>query len=431
MAAVEVRERTPTTVEANGKGMSPAAPNGRAPDPHSIAEPEMTRAARAARAAWRLEHLDEWRRDLESLGHFDPEFIYDVAHEYGPDSTTDPDYGAEGVYLLEYDEDGVVSPLEKRAWKVQERMSYSADDALADTGREADYELEVRFRPETIARANRVTRERHPVQKGVRADLIVLANLSVGERERFLPEGILRLDLGAPVPELVLEVMSRGSAHRDLNYKKHLYEAAGVSEYLIYDLGSKRRAGSPRELLMYRLTGEAYHRVAPEPRTSSQGPDEYWSNVFGTRIRFLPAAREETEEFRRLPEERWPPPRFQWWDREQDRWRDRATDAEHKRAVEQERMGREREARGETRGETKMAIAVLHRLLSELPVQECDRIAAHWQEHGPPANAVDRILEVQQSPTEWRSLLLDDPDEDRGPNGSPNPREPHTPGGGW
>lgn len=427
MASVKVQERTPTTVEANGKRMIPAVPNGRAPDPHSIAEPEMTRAARAARAAWRLEHLDEWRRDLESLGHFDPEFIYDVGHEYDPDSTTDPDYSAEGVYLLEYDEDGVVSPLEKRAWKVQERMFASASDALADTDREADYELEVRFHPETIDRANRAANEHHPVRKGVRADLVVLAALSARVRERFLPKGILRLDLGAPVPELVLEVLSRGSANRDLNYKKHLYEAAGVSEYLIYDLGSKRRAGSPRELLMYRLTGEAYRRVAPEPRTSSQGPDEYWSNVFGTRIRFLPDSREKAEEFRRLPEERRPPPRFQWWDGEQDRWRDRATDAEHERAVEQERMGREREARGEA----KVAIAVLHRLLSDLPVQDRDRIAAHWQEHGPPADAVDRILEIQQTPTKWRSLLLDDPDEDRGPNGSPNPREPHTPGGSW
>ncbi len=90
-------------------------------------------------------------------------------------------------------------------------------------------------------------------------------------------------------------------------------------------------------------------------------------------------------------------------------------------------MGREREARGEA----KVAIAVLHRLLSELPVQDRDRIATHWQEHGPPANVVDRILEIQQTPAEWRSLLLDAPDEDRGPNGLPNLREPYTPGGSW
>ena len=427
MAAVEVRERTPTTVEANGKGMVPAKPNGRAPDPHPNAEPEMMRAARAARAAWRLEHLDKWRRDLESLSHFDPEFVYDAAHEYDPESTTDPDYGAEGVHLLEYDEDGVVSPLEKRARKVQERMSASASDALAGTDREADYELEVRFRPETIDRANHATNEHHPVRKGVRPDLVVLAVLSARERERFLPKGILRLDLGAPSPELVLEVLSRGSASRDLNYKKHLYEAAGMPEYLIYDLGSKRWAGSPRELLLYRLTGGAYRRVAPEPRVSSQGPDEYWSTVFGTRVRFLPDAREEAAEFRRLPEERRPPPRFQWWDERQGRWRDRATDAEHERAIEQERIGQEREARGEA----KVAIAVLHRLLPQLPAQDRDRIAAHWQEHGPPANAVDRILDAQQTPAKWQSLLLGNPDEDRGPDRWPNPRAPRTSRGGW
>ena len=77
--------------------------------------------------------------------------------------------------------------------------------------------------------------------------------MSVSERERFMPKGILRIDLGAPVPPLVMEVVSEGSANRDLNYKMHLYAAAGVSEYLVCDLGGKRRSRSPRELLMYRL----------------------------------------------------------------------------------------------------------------------------------------------------------------------------------
>ena len=60
----------------------------------------MTRAAREARITWRLEHLAAWRHDLETLEHFDPDYPYDVAHEYDYDWTTDPDYGAEGIHFI-------------------------------------------------------------------------------------------------------------------------------------------------------------------------------------------------------------------------------------------------------------------------------------------------------------------------------------------
>ena len=78
------------------------------------------------------------------------------------------------------------------------------------------------------------------IEKGVRPDLVVRAAVSASDRERFIPEGVLRLDLGAPVPPLVLEVVSEGSAKRYLHFKKHLYAATGVSEYLVYD--SRRQA---------------------------------------------------------------------------------------------------------------------------------------------------------------------------------------------
>ncbi|MCY3660575.1 MAG: hypothetical protein OXG36_16345, partial [Caldilineaceae bacterium] len=74
-----VRERT----------WMPVATNERVPEPHPDADPTMTRAAREARSAWRREHWAEWRAELERLGHFDPDFIYDVAHEYDHDWTTD------------------------------------------------------------------------------------------------------------------------------------------------------------------------------------------------------------------------------------------------------------------------------------------------------------------------------------------------------
>ena len=414
----------------------PVAANGRVPEPHPDADPAMTRAAREARSAWRREHRAEWRAELEELGHFDPEFVYDVAHEYDHDWTTDPDYGAEGVHLDEYDEDGVVSPAERRARLIQERMEESAADPLGQTGLEADYEGAIRFRPDTVARVNRATDERHPVKKGVRPDLLVRTAMSRPERERFMPGGVLRLDRGAPVPRLALEVLSKGSANRDLDYKRRLYEAAGIAEYLIYDLGGKRRAGSPRELLMYRLEGGAYRRVAPEPAMSVGGVDAYWSEVFDTHIRMLPDAREDTEAMRTLFEEYRPPPRFQWYDPDADRWRDHETDAEFEREAERKRYAQElQDTRMESREEGRMegreegreegrmegqeeerlnmAVDLLQKLLSNaLPLELRDRIEAVWRKDGPPPDVVDRILAVQQAPGEWRLLL--GPDNDNG-----------------
>ena len=408
-------------------------PNGHMPELHPDAEPTMTRAARKERIAWRQEHLAEWRRDLENLGHFDPEFIYDIAHEYDYEWTTDPDYGAEGVHLLEFDEAGVVRPLEKQARKLQERMADAAADALIHADLDADYELEVRFRTDTIEHANRITGESHPVRKGVRPDSLVLTMLSERARERFMPKGILRLDLGAPVPPLVLEVLSRGWAGRDLDYKRVLYEAAGVGEYLVYDLGGKRWEDSPQELLMYRLTDGAYHRVEPEPQRSTANSDVFWSNVFDTYIRFLPDTREVSAEVQRLPEENRPPPRFQWWDARQDRWRDRETDREHEREAERERYDRKLE---ETRtaslreGEIRTVIAALREFLGEVVAPaDLDRIETIWHRDGPPTDALQRVRDVLRTPNQWRSLLLPGEFDDNGPNRSPTPSDPKPPKG--
>ena len=412
MDVVAVRERTrppATTAEVNGRAAVELHPN---------ADPTMTRAARSERAAWRLDHPAAWRCELEDLSHFDPEFVYDVAHDYGPDWTTDPDYGAECVDLWEYDENGVVSPVEKRAWQIQVRMTDSAADPLVGTSLEADYEREVRFRPETIAHVNRLTDARHHVRKGVRADLLVRVAMSVRERERFAPEGILRVDRGAPVPRLVLEVLSKGSASRDLDYKRYLYEAAGVSEYLVYDLGGKRRVGSPRELLMFRLEGGTYRQVASEPKGSPTDPDAFRSIVFGTLIRMLPDEREHDKGILALPEEDRPPPRFQWWDAGRGRWRDRETDAELERAAERDRHIQElqdtrKKGRAEGRAEERliMAVDLMHKLLSDaLPPELRGRVETAWRRDGPPQDVMDRILKVQQVPNEWRSLLKG-PDE--------------------
>ena len=237
--------------------------------------------------------------------------------------------------------------------------------------------------------------------------------MSRPERERFMPGGVLRLDRGAPVPRLVLEVLSKGSANRDLDYKRRLYEAAGIAEYLIYDLGGKRRAGSPRELLMYRLEGRAYRRVAPEPAMSVGGVDAYWSEVFGTHIRMLPNVREEAEAMQGLPEEFRSPPRFQWYDPDAGRWRDRESDRERTwTEMEGERAKWERERTKLVRERTQLAIGLLRAYLeTELEPVELDQIEAAWHRDGPPPDVMDRIRKVQQAPNEWRSLLWN-PDRD-------------------
>lgn len=302
---------------------------------------------------------------------------------------------------------------------------------LGRTGLEADYEGAVRFRPDTVARVNRTTDERHPVKKGVRPDLLVRTAMSMPERERFMPKGVLCLDRGALVPRLVLEVLSKGSANRDLNYKKSLYEAAGIAEYLIYDLGGKHRTGSPRELLMYRLEGGAYRRVAPESAMSVGGVDAYWSEVFDTPIRMRPHVQEEAEAMQDLPEEFRPPPHFQWYDPNTDHWRDRETDREREwTELEGERAKWEREqaksARERAKLErerTQLAIGLLRAYLgTELEPVELDQIEAAWHRDGPPPDVMDRIRKVQQAPNEWRSLL-GDPEHHHGSDHVPPSRD--------
>ena len=252
---------------------------------------------------------------------------------------------------------------------------------LSGTGQEGDYERLVRFRPETIEHANQFTRQRYAVWKAVCPDMLVRAVLSPSEWARFMPKGVLRLDLGAPAPPLVMEVVSEGSAERDLNYKQHLYAAAGISEYLVYDLGGKRWSGSPRELLMFRLEDGSYRQ---DPVA-----DEYRSAVFSTRVCVMPDAWERDEELRGVPEEDRSPPRLQWWDSHTQRWRDRESD-------------RERLA------EVRNTLKFLDVILPNLPRQDRDLIEARWLEAGLPEDVAECLMAARETPDAWRLLLLDD-----------------------
>ena len=398
-------------VQAPERLSAPANVNGRVRERYIDAT--MTRAAREARIAWRLEHLAAWQHDLESLAHFDPDYPYDIAHEYDDDWTTDPDYGAEGVHFTEFEEDGVLIEGDSRPSRLQERMYDTALDRIGDRALTEAYYV---FVPLLVEHLELSTRQGSPVDR-VKPDLLVMpTEADLRDAHNRDPDRTAQLD--DPVPELVLEVLSKTTVARDLDDKRRLYEALGVVEYLVYDLGGKRWAESPRELLMWRLEDGVYHSMDPDPGLSQPDAYAYRSEVFGTHIRFLPDPREDAEEFRRLPAERRPQPHFQWWDEEQNRWRDRETDRDIRVKAEGVEEG---VAIGRETERMEMALGTLHACLrSELAPAHLERIEEAWREHGLPTDVIVRIVAVQQTPSEWRSLLPDAPDDGNDPAPPPN-----------
>jgi Uma2 family endonuclease len=63
-------------------------------------------------------------------------------------------------------------------------------------------------------------------------DTVIPDALIVCERDKIKPDGIY----GAP--DLIVEVLSPGTAKRDKGYKKDLYERCGVKEYWIVDISN-------------------------------------------------------------------------------------------------------------------------------------------------------------------------------------------------
>ena len=105
-------------------------------------------------------------------------------------------------------------------------------------------------------------------------------------------------------------------------------------------------------------------------------------------------------------------PQFQWWDQGQDRWRDPEADARMEERIEER---------------TDTAIAMLHRVLPDdaRPALR-ERITERWRVERLPVDVIDRLLDVQLAPREWRSLLdiLSDDDSDRGDHGSDHTSTP-------
>lgn len=99
-------------------------------------------------------------------------------------------------------------------------------------------------------------------------------------------------------------------------------------------------------------------------------------------------------------------------------------------AAPQRRSGHD--PRGEVRGReaerTNQTIVALRVFLGdELTPTELDRIETVWHRSGPPADVMDRIKTVQQTPSEWRSLLPNESDGDNDPGRIPPPSKPGPP----
>ena len=384
MAETDTVKRAIAGVRPKGHGSE--VPSARLPDKtvvapplHPDAWPEMTQAAREARVLNRLADPRPWRAKLKRLAHHDPEYVYDIGHEYETDWTTDPDYATDGIHLYEFDGNGFLHPRDKRHDRTRDAFEDAAESVL-DNRVETEVEPTI---PEDIAEKLELKTKEDKLKETVRPDLMVLApgfNVPVDDR-------ILRLHRGHPSPELVLEILSKTTADKDLDEKFRLYEALGVSEYLLYDLGGKRSEDSPAELLMYRLMApEVYEEVPSDPKLSETGMPAFASEVFGQFIRMQVRTRDDGEPMA---------PQLQWYDEDWGLWRDPGND-------------RLREARTEasTQGETAMAIKMLRSFLAaDLTPETLAYIAAAWQTRGLPTDVADRMRDTVRKPRVWRTHL--------------------------
>lgn len=206
MARVEVRKRSPSTADAKGKEEAAISAV-----PIAVNDPHLTRAQREALIAQRRDHVAEWQTHLEQLPHFNPDYPYDIVHEYDLDWTTDPDYSHDAVTRLELNEDGTVSPE-----KPKNRFLSVAilTTLLAALGRRVVLEPRLHFGPEQGAAAGLFTKLRKPSIQ-VETDLTVLAPGTVlSDHQIWGASHDINVAAGHPVPALVGELLSDSTAAR-------------------------------------------------------------------------------------------------------------------------------------------------------------------------------------------------------------------------
>ena len=381
MAAVEAQVHPPATAGGNGWGTVPAVPI-------AVDGPDMTQERRKALIALRRACVAEWRAGLEQLPHFNPAFPYDIAHEYGLDWTTDPDYGHDAVRRLELNRDGTVSS-EKPKNKVFHVVMLKV--LLAVLGRRAVMEPRLHFGPEGGAAAGLYTKLGEPSIQ-VEPDLAVLTpGTELSDWQIWDSTYDIHLDIGHPLPVLVGEILSDSTAARDLEGKRKLYEMLGITEYVLCDvlggLLSSHDAGGPR-MSLYCLQPDGRYALAPvDPLLSEAAAPAYYSRALGTHVR-LQGPRDPSK----TPEDA----RFQWWDTERGRWRDPVTDQEQERLAE--------------------AVGAMRLFLGEvLSPTVLDHIESAWRRHGPPDGYFRAIHAVLKTPAAWRTLLPGELEDDSKP----------------
>lgn len=188
----------------NHKGTRSSS-NRRVQDVSEYKDEAMTRAAREARIAWRLQNLAEWHRGLLSLGHYRAEYPYDVAHEYDHDWTTDSDYVWTKVHRREYDEDGHEFLRLRDTFFLWDTERTSLDRL----GNRVVVKPDVYFDEDVAARLNLFTRQGSPKNVTVPDLAVLLPEYELPRKEwRPLNDCVFRLGLGDPAPELVLQHLS-------------------------------------------------------------------------------------------------------------------------------------------------------------------------------------------------------------------------------
>lgn len=360
-------------------------------------------AARSRRIVWRLAHPNAWRAELERCDHYDPAYVYDEAHEYDFDWTTDPDYPFD-VRHNAYDQDGFVCPEHEWHLLLLARMFPALCDLFDDLEVVRVLNEPDLYIPEALGKALGLRTAGGRPKEMVQSDVLVLPTGA-----RLLKARVLRIAEGDPVPELAVEIVSPTSRDQDFDDKLRLYAALGIREYLVCNAGSRPQGDDPGwvpDLRLFRQPRDGMYEQMDAPDLVRTDDGDFLtitvrSEVCGTELR-LHQANSHTL------------PQFQWWDQGQDRWRDPEADA---------RM----EERTEERTDT--AIAVLQRVLPDDAGPAIrKRIAERWRAEGPPADVLDRLLDVQLTPREWRSLLDIPPDDesdrdDHGSEHTPTPRE--------
>ena len=184
-------------------------------------DPAMALAARAWRIAWRLAHPNAWRAELERCDHYDPAYVYDEAHEYDFDWTTDPDYPFD-VRHNAYDPDGFVCPEHEWHLLLLARMFPALCDLFDDIEVVRVLNKPDLYNPEALGKALGLRTTGGLTKEMVRPDVLVLP---VGAR--LQESRVLRIAQGDPVPELAVEIVSPTSRDQDFDDKLRLYAALG------------------------------------------------------------------------------------------------------------------------------------------------------------------------------------------------------------